>query len=180
MYNIRLLFVSILIIPFLLSCKEQIKIDIEKKVPITDKYFNHQQGIRLPYQLYLPNSFTGWQRQKENEFIYSAACLCYEINNIDISGQQVDSWGTRFKISSSNWQHEFGFTSADNNAEQSKIGISPKGTIVQVSQISYASDIYFELPQDKQTNYLHVQFKILPNEDTNEGLLKIFYTDARR
>lgn len=159
---------------FLQACERHIQVDVDRNVPVSPAYFNQQKGVKLPYKLYFPNSFTGWLR--ESEFEYSDACQCYQILNLDISGEPIDSWGTRFKIASKNWQHEFGFTSAHNNLEQAKFGVTPQGTIVGIHYHAYAADMYFELPKNGKTNYLHVKLKVLSNDEEPEGLLSIAYS----
>lgn len=161
----------------LCSCKQHVSFEETSSIPITLEKFQGEVGYPLAYKIYMPNSYTGWTPNAENEMLYDKACECYQIKNLNISKQQVDSWGSRLKITSKNWQHEFGFSNAHNSIEQSKFGISQAGTYLQIQQIIYAADMYFELPQQHHANYLHARVKVLSKQDQPKALLHVYYSE---
>lgn len=173
------LFLSVLT-TLLTGCELHLTLPQQFSAPTSINEFEQQQGYQLPYTIHLPNSYTGWQPNQLNKFIYDTSSQSYYVKNIELNSQQVDSWGSRFKIASADWRHEFGFSKAHDTPEQSKFGISEAGSIVHLQHIFYASDMYFELPHNSQVKYLHARFKILDDSPTPTALLALSLSQEKR
>lgn len=161
---------------FLTACDFHYTFDERKSVPLSQHDFATSPGYKLDYEVYMPNSFSGWKAEQNNQLRYHGQTQSYQINNIFIGGTQVDSWGARFKIASADWNHEFAFAKAHDTPEQSKFGIKQQGSVAQLKHIFYASDMYFELPINSQANYLHVEFKVTRLAEHPDALLFIYVT----
>ena len=157
----------------LAGCEMHFTLPQQFSAPTSQSEFDQQTGYQLPYAIHLPNSYTGWQPNELNQFVYDASSQSYYVNNIELNNKQVDSWGSRFKIANADWTHEFGFSKAHDTPEQSKFGISEAGSIVHLQHIFYASDMYFELPHNTKARYLHARFKVLENSATPTALLSV-------
>lgn len=149
------------------------------EIPISAQAFEQATGYQLDYPLFFSNSFSGWRHDASTQMRFQASCQCYQVSGIELNKPQVDSWGTRFKIASKNWQHEFSFASAHDTAEQAKFGIAEAGSIIELNHRTYASDMYFELPphsvQNVSEKTLSAQLKILSLSETPKAWLKIWY-----
>ena len=168
----------LLTISFLLhGCGWQSTFAERQPVPLSQSDFDRAKGYRLDYSLYMPNSYTGWTPDASNQFIYNPERQSYQLTNLNIDRPPVDSWGARFKITNADWTYEYAFTKAHDTPEQSKFGIRPQGTVVQLRQIVYASDMYFELPHNADAHYLQAEFKITRPGDDPQGLLFIQYSE---
>jgi hypothetical protein len=71
----------------------------------------------------------------------------------------------RFKITSSDWQHEFGFTNTNSCIEESKFGLVKDTVLIfnikYFSVLADSKDMFFELPQDANPTSLSVKVKII-------------------
>lgn len=151
-------------------------IDLDR-APIVDMAtFKQTPGYTLGYDIYMPNSYTGWTPNTQNKLLFNNLTNTYELNNIAISGEQVDDWGARFKITSVDWQNEFGVTIADATNEQSKFGVPPDGAILRLAHYVDSRDMYFELPRNARANALNVKIKITSQDFHPTALLFIEYT----
>lgn len=163
---------------FLTACDFHYTFDERKAIPLSKHNFATSQGYKLNYSVYMPNSFTGWTAEENNQLRYNPKSQSYQLKNLFIAGQQIDSWGARFKIASADWSHEFAFAKAHDTPEQSKFGIKKQGTVVQLKHIFYASDMFFELPINSQANYLHAEFKVTRLAEHPDALLLIYFSPS--
>lgn len=164
---------------FLSACDFHYTFSQQQSIPLSQQDFVASNSYKLDYDIYMPNSFTGWTPQDNNRFIYNNQTHSYQLKNLNISGPQIDSWGARFKIASADWANEFAFAKAHDTPEQSKFGIKQQGSVVQLAHIFYASDIYFELPINSDAQYLQVEFKVTENTEQPNALLYIYFTDTK-
>lgn len=137
--------------------------------------FKQATGYSVGFDLYLPNSYTGWTPNKDNKLIYNNHTNTYDINNIDISGEQVDDWGARFKITSVDWQNEFGVVFADATNEQSKFGIPKEGAVLHLRHYVDSRDMYFELPQHANATHINIKLKVTSKDFHPTALMFIEY-----
>ncbi|WP_462180407.1 hypothetical protein [Pseudoalteromonas gelatinilytica] len=163
---------------FISACDFHYTFSETQSVPLSQQDFVNSPGFKLDYEVHIPNSFTSWKPSPENQLVYNPKTQSYILKNLDITGQQIDSWGARFKIASADWAHEFAFAKAHDTPEQSKFGIKQDGSVVKLKQIFYASDIYFELPINSHAQYLQVEFKVTSDTEQPDALLYIYFTDS--
>lgn len=139
--------------------------------------FLQMQGYKLGYDLYLPNSFTGWEPNDSNKFTYDAARQLYEFKGLNISQSPIDTMGARFKITAFNWQNELGLTFTDATNERSTFGITNNGVVLNLKYYVDSRDMYFELPAEAQNNslVLNVQVKVISQEYHPRALMYVEY-----
>ncbi|WP_339617371.1 hypothetical protein [uncultured Gilvimarinus sp.] len=140
---------------------------------VTLNTFNQTVGYKLGYDLFMPNSFTGWTPNPKNKLHFNSLTNTYEIYGVNVAKTQVDDWGARFKITSIDWQNEFGVAVAEATNEQSKFGIPLEGAIVHLTHYVDSRDIYFELPKAVAAKALNVKVKITSQDFHPTALLYV-------
>ena len=168
---------SMLIALLLISTKSVFLINKGVSPPLTKADFLQAKGYKLGYELFMTNSYTGWVPNKGNKFIYDENKQMYISQRLNISSPPIDSFGTRFKISSINWENEFGLVDSDSTIDQSKFGLSLKGTVLPLDYFANSKDIHFELSEFAKPIYLKVSIKIIANSYRPEALMYIEYTE---
>ena len=155
---------------------------VEKPIPIllSPADFAATQGYKLGYDIYLPNSFTGWLPNESNKLTYDPLQQLYVIEGVNISTPPVDHWGARFKITTLDWQNELGLAFIDATNEQSKFGIGPNGVVLNLKHYVDSRDIYFELPATVKTNELKLNIKVkITSQDYHpDALMYVEYAHA--
>lgn len=165
----------------LFGCDNNYVIEQNQSQALTVERFYQTPGFKLDYDLYLPNSYSGWEPSDNNKFSYDPDKQVYSLKPLDISHAPIDNFGERFKITSVDWQHELGFTSTDSYIEESKIGLAKEAVLI--FNIKYFSisddskDMYFELPKEANPAYLHVKVKVISNKSPAVAWLMISYTE---
>lgn len=150
-------------------------IDLHRNPVIDITTFKQTPGYKLGYDIYMPNSYTGWTPNEANKLTFNNLTNTYELDNIDISAEQVDDQGARFKVTSIDWQNEFGVTVADATNEQSKFGVPPGGAVLRLSHYVDSRDMYFELPRNVQPSTLSIKVKITSQDFHPSALMFIEY-----
>jgi hypothetical protein len=91
---------------------------------------------------------------------------------------QVDAVGRRFKITSTNWQNQFGFSDYVPRTE-SMFGVSEEHSpVLQLNHFYNSNDIYIEVPPQSDKSYLSVFVKIISNNLRPEGLMFVKLTST--
>lgn len=149
--------------------------------PLTEQKFYQTPGFKLDYDIYLPNSYTGWEPALDNKFSYDAKRQLYVLNNLNISQSPIDNVGDRFKITSIDWQHEFGFTNTNSYIEESKIGLVKNTELIfnikYFSVLADSKDMFFELPPDAHPASLNVKVKIISEKSPAKAWMMVSYTE---
>ena len=172
---------SIFCCGLLFGCNNNYLIE-NTSAPINEELFYQKNGFKLDYDLYLPNSFTGWEPTIHNKFFYDTRQQLYVLNNLDISKTPIDNYGQRFKITSIDWQHEFGFASTNAFIEESKFGLVPNTPsifkIKHYSVLADSKDLFFELPQGVTPTALNIKIKIITEKIPYQALLLVSYVEG--
>lgn len=176
--NLMLALASSMFIAFLLiSTKSVFLINKGVNTSLTKADFLQAKGYKLGYELFMTNSYTGWVPNTGNKFIYDEIKQMYISQRLNISSPPMDSFGTRFKISSINWENEFGLVDSDSTNDQSKFGLSLKGKVLQLDYYANSKDIHFELSESAKPIYLNVSIKVITNSYRPKALMYIEYTE---
>ncbi|MBU2883594.1 hypothetical protein KO525_10320 [Psychrosphaera sp. B3R10] len=164
----------------LLGCDNNYLVE-KASAPLTEDSFYKQSGYKLDFDLYLPNSYTGWNPTIYNKFTYDADKQLYVLNNLDISKAPIDNYGQRFKITSKDWQHEFGFTNTNSFIEESKFGlVNNRPSIFKVkyySVLADSKDLYFELPHNANPSVLNIKLKVTSEATPQQAWLMVSYVE---
>lgn len=178
--NTLWLVVVVSVMAMLAGCDNVYQIEKTHDHP-TAQTFVEATGHELNFDLYLPNSFTGWEPAPDNKFTYNPQTQSYELTNFDVSRTPVDNLGERFKITSENWQHEYGFTYSNSYIEESTVGLlSGEPAVFNLHQYTIqadAKDMFVEFPANTQPKALHFKVKIIDPRPPVRALLMLSFSE---
>lgn len=172
--NILLLLFSGLM---LTGCEQSLNLKLTQEAPISLETFDAAEGLKLPYQLYMPNSMSGWSIGESTRFVFDNERKVYVLDKIPLDVPLVDDQGHRFKICSESWRYQFGFGTYITD-DESTIGVTETGTVVRVERFAQPStDIRIEASanvNDSVQRLLRVEFKLTQWEPKPQGLLRLY------
>ncbi len=160
----------------LTSCEQSLNLKLTEEEPISLETFEAAEGLKLPYQLYMPNSMSGWSIGESTRFVFDEKRKVYVLDKISLDVPLVDDQGHRFKICSESWRYQFGFGTYITD-DESTIGVAETGTVVRIERFAQPStDIRIEAPanvNDSVQRLLRVEFKLTHWEPKPQGLLRL-------
>lgn len=179
LHNLRIIRILLLVFSgiSLTACEKSLNLKLTREAPISLETFEQTEGLKLPYQLYMPNSMSGWSIGDSTRFTFDTERKVYVLDNILLDVPLVDDLGYRFKLCSESWRYQFGFGTYITD-DESTIGIPETGAVVRVERFAQPStDIRIEPPMsDSNTNerrLLRIEFKLTHWEPHPQGLLRV-------
>lgn len=177
----------------LISCEKTLNFSLTAEPVIGMNTFNSTQGLKLPYEIYMPSSMTGWNLDTSTRFIFDEKRMIYFLDNIPLNNLPVDEQGYRFKVCSASWRYQFGFGSYITD-DESTIGIPTEGIVVRAERFPQvatdirierypqaSTDIRIEIPPANKSGIkkpmLRVEFKLVQWEPKPEALLYLSIHD---
>lgn len=104
----------------------------------------------LPYAIYMSGTFTDWTQVPKNQFVLDEKTGVYHLNNVK-AGLTADGNLRRFKITSANWNNQFG-VGADGDATtqaQTTLAFEQGSASATLNELPSIKDIYLPLAGDK-------------------------------
>jgi len=174
---INIILLLIFSVCILTACEQSLNLKLTQEAPISLETFEQTEGLKLPYQLYMPNSMSGWSIGESTRFTFDNERKLYVLDNILLDVPLVDDLGYRFKLCSESWRYQFGFGTYITD-DESTIGIPETGAVVRVERFAQPStDIRIEPPMaDKnatEQRMLRIEFKLTHWEPNPQGLLRL-------
>lgn len=177
----------------LVSCEKSLNSSLTTEPVIDLATFTTAQGLKLPYDIYMPNSMIGWNLDASTRFIFDEQRMIYFIDKIPLNTLPVDEQGYRFKVCSASWRYQFGFGSYITD-DESTIGIPNEGIVVRAERFPQvttdirierypqaSTDIRIEIPPANKSGIkepmLRVEFKLVQWEPSPEALLYLSIHD---
>lgn len=162
----------------LYGCDSLLGSSIKDKPLLSIEDFRRAQGHKLLYNIYLPSSWTGWVHQENSLFHYFPETQSYRMESIYVGQNEVDTLGSRFKISSLEWRYQFGFGHHGISLNESTFGLSKEGVVVSLIYSSEGlSDMRVEYSQedyaDMKGKILSFELKVLDTTANPKALLLV-------
>ncbi len=160
------------------GCDALLGSSIKNQSLITLEEFRQSRGYELQYNVYLTSSWLGWEHKQESMFHYNPDTQSYIHERIRVGQNEVDTLGSRFKVSSLEWRYQFGFGHHGISLNESTFGLGKEGVVVRLMyssegvsdmRVEYAARDYPEI-KDK---ILSFEFKVLDNSAAPEALLYV-------
>jgi len=133
---------------------------------VSETQFSSTPGYELDFDLFAPSSMIGWELSERTRFNYQANTQSYVIDGIPIDVPLQDKLGHRFKITSHEWIHQFGFGSYVPRAESS-FGVTRDEVILNISLLKEPStDLYVKFQQNDDSRgelLLRLEIKVIEN-----------------
>ncbi|MER2492898.1 hypothetical protein [Catenovulum sediminis] len=161
----------------LAGCERFYTLEKHRPEVFTEADFYQVEGYKLRYDLYMPNSYTGWHHSDRNKFELDEKTNTYWMKNVDISKPQVDDVGGRFKIASIDWQNQFGFGEYDVTQDESSFGLPEKGVVLHLHFSHNSRDMFIELPKEKHGKWLTVGLKVTSDSLRPNAIMMVKLTN---
>lgn len=162
--NIFSVFAAVLVV-LSSGCDKVVNLKIDKAPSIDYQSFLAAEGLKLPYEFYMPSSMVGWELSDSTRLTYNEKTKTYIIDNVPMDKPMMDNEGPRFKLCSYAWQYQFGFGGSLTD-DESTFGIPKEGVVLEVDLIPKASaDLRVEYSQrelnDLKDKVVRLEFKLI-------------------
>lgn len=167
---------STFILVSLSGCDAMLGSSIKNKSLITLEEFRQMRGYELQYNVYLTSSWLGWEHKEESMFHYNPETQSYIHERIRVGQNEVDTLGSRFKVSSLEWRYQFGFGHHGISLNESTFGLGKEGIVVRLMyssegvsdmRVEYAARDYPEI----RNKILSFEFKVLDDSAAPDAAL---------
>ncbi len=160
------------------ACDQILGSRLDNKPIITREDFAQAQGYKLPYNIYLPSTYTGWFQNNDNIFHFEPSSMTYVYDRVVLGQKEVDDLGTRFKISNVEWHYQFGFGPHELMVDESAFGLTSEGIVLRLyfSTIS-TKDMRIEMSEEDLPGLigknLRFELKVLDDSNRPDALLLV-------
>lgn len=159
------------------GCDPVLGLKVEHAPVLTNEHFESAKGLSVPFELFLPNSITGWELSRFTKMHFDSSRNVYEIKNIRLDLPQLDGNGPRFKICSSDWKYQFGF-GRNLSDKESSFGVDADGVVLEIMiEENATADMRYEISQEAskrlEKNMMSVEFKLTSIAPTPRGYMRV-------
>lgn len=159
------------------GCDRVLGLKVEHAPVLTNEHFESAKGLSVPFELFLPNSITGWELSRFTKMHFDSSRNVYEINNIRLDLPQLDGQGPRFKICSNDWKYQFGF-GKNLSDKESSFGVDADGVVLEIMiEENATADMRYEISQaaskQLEQNMMSVEFKLTSIAPTPRGYMRV-------
>ncbi len=158
------------------GCDRILGLKVEHRPILTNEDFESAKGLSAPFELFLPNSTSGWELSRFTKMHFESSRNVYMIKDIHQDLPLVDGLGPRFKICSNDWKYQFGF-GHNLSDKESSFGVSKEGVVFEIMVAEGAADMRYEISQsDAKTlekNMMSVEFKLISMDPIPRGYMRV-------
>lgn len=150
-----------------------------------DSHFVSAKGIEFQHALYTPNSFQGWINNSQTQMRFDPSTGAYISKPIHLSKVEVDNGGRRFKITTEDWKHQFGFGEYTIAQHESVFGVHEEAVVVKTEMaVTSTADLRYELPEAVEANIenyqLTIELKIFELTPRAKALMRVSLSQLKR
>lgn len=160
---------------FLLTgCNPIYSLPEDEDFSLQQEDFLESKGYELPYSLFFVSSHTSWDFEEAMELSYDPATEIYSSEELLLTPEKLREKPFRFKITSHNWIHQFGFTYANTTPIESSFGLKKQTEVLTLKYFSlYCQDMYLKPSNITKPVKLKFSLKIIDKSLSPRALMSV-------
>lgn len=158
------------------GCDRVLGLKVKHSPILSQEDFESAKGLSAPFELFLPNSVSGWELSRFTKLHFDSSRNVYMIKDIRLDLPPVDGMGPRFKLCSNDWKYQFGFGNHLSDKESS-FGVGHQSVVLEIMIVEGAADMRYEISRRAaktlEKNMMSVEFKLISMEPTPRGYMRV-------